>query len=199
MKKYGIYNAGPLFTEGEWNQRKLEGQQLRDTLDMDLIDIWNPVDYDFNDADAGRTNKGIFDYDYSTIQKSQFAIFDLNNGDPGTLVEFGIYVEKALNNPNIFLIVKESDFRALIPQNIGEYPSYGANGFVTGVLYNDQLLWGNKIPQVYLVGNSKEAANVVKNIMDVLENDKTIDKKAFHKENSEMLYKFGQTAEFKGL
>lgn len=180
----GVYNAGPLFTEGEMAQRKLEGVQLRDKVNKDLT-IYNPADYEFNGSDAVRTNKQIFAYDAGTIMKSGIGIFDLDaTQDVGTTTEFGMFLMRAIEHDDVYVIAKHTDFRAQLAVNSGEIPGYSVNGFTSGSYQYDKLINAKPIPQIYVVNSNAQAIETVNAIYDVIKNNKKVDAKEFYKKYS---------------
>lgn len=137
MKKIYIYNAGPLFTEYEVKQRKLEGELIRNLLDSKEVDyeLGNPIDFPVNPEGEDFVQpepKVIYETDASFIDKTTHFFFDLCNDDTGTYVELGMAFEKLRQNKDVKLYVVHSDFRAMSNSRKGFHSTIGFNSFVVG-------------------------------------------------------------------
>lgn len=155
-----IYNAGSIFTEAQWNARKLEGNILREMFPDFIIN--NPIDFETNKI-TRPTNKEIFELDYSCLSNADYVIFELDGWDSGTHMEFGLMIEQAINNKNKYLLPIISDFR--LQQGIlkGECPGFGLNEMLTGALYYESLNSGD-IPQITLCNSHMSACAAIKSI-----------------------------------
>ena len=134
-----IYNAGPLFSEAEVMQRRLEGKQLTELLETAGVEftLINPVDLPF-DANNAVSTKDIFGVDYSHINKANVFFFELASEDTGTMVELGNVIEKYMNGKELKIYPIFADIR-LARNNIDgvECPK-GNNSYVVGSLtYNN--------------------------------------------------------------
>lgn len=131
-----IYNAGPLFTEAEIYQRRLEADLIKELLEKlnQEYSIFNPIDVPKSDI----SSVGIFDVDYDAIKLSNTFFFDLANMDTGTLVELGIVIERLQANKSIKIYPVISDFRVSNESN-GFESSIGFNSFVIGALKSNEI------------------------------------------------------------
>ncbi len=137
QKSIKIYNAGPLFSEYEVFQRKLEGKIFRDIAKENSIkfEIYNPIEFDVNPKSIEEkqpTPDKIFEYDSELIDKANVYFFDICNSDPGTLVELGMVFQKIKNNEKVNLYVVNSDFRVSSNSRLGFLSTIGFNSFVIG-------------------------------------------------------------------
>lgn len=156
--KIGIYNAGALFSEAEQNQRKLEGKLMRTAFGTRL-NVHNPIDTDINDQEE-LTNKKIFEFDYSLMNKSKYFVFDIDSKDTGTFIEFGMAFQKAMVDPNIYIICNYSDFRIKGEYKVGNWPSYSMNAFVHGACYHEKLI--SSFPrQIYITTSTQESIELI--------------------------------------
>ncbi|WP_342263573.1 nucleoside 2-deoxyribosyltransferase [Spiroplasma endosymbiont of Clivina fossor] len=163
MKKIFVYNAGPLFSEAEQNQRRAEGINLRKQLGSNF-EILNPIEFSFNSENATPKNNEIFKKDYEEIKRSKYVIFDIDGRDSGTYMEYGFAFEQCLHEEK-YLICVYSDFR-LYQSNIdvAEIPGYGINEMISGSLqYNDISK-----KKIFKVKNFQEAINKIKEIEGIL-------------------------------
>ena len=130
MNSILIYNAGPLFTEAEIAQR-IKEQTYFDTLDG--VSVFNPTTSPFNeDANSAAA---IYEGDNAPIQAANVFFFDLATNDPGTLVEFGMVIQKIEDGANIHIYPIISDFRVKGRDNYkSEYSPVGYNSFLIGSL-----------------------------------------------------------------
>ncbi len=138
--KFVIYNAGPLFTEYEVNQRKLEGNKLKALLDKNKVEyeIGNPIDFPVNPGGGVKTQPKpaeIYKVDAEFIDKANIFFFDFANNDPGTLVELGMAVMKIRKGEKIWMYGINSDFRILANSRLGYESTMGLNSFMTGAIF----------------------------------------------------------------
>ncbi len=125
-----IYNAGPLFSEADIKQRQYEGEKLRTALHDRQAFVANPIDLPFEDRVL--SSKEIFDVDVSHIDKANVFFFELATGDPGTMVEFGMAIEKYRQNKNIKIYPIFSDLRLSRNDIKGVESPVGFNSFLVG-------------------------------------------------------------------
>ncbi len=142
--KLNIYNGGPLFSEYEAIQRRIEGEKIKQLLNKNNIEfeLFNPVDFDVNPKEGVKTQptpSKIYEYDENFINISNVFFFDLYNEDHGTLVELGMVFQKLWNKENIKLYVVNSDFRVNSNSRFGFESTVGFNSFVTGGIYSNNL------------------------------------------------------------
>jgi nucleoside 2-deoxyribosyltransferase len=127
-----IYNAGPLFSEADQKQRRLEGQLLRDAV-KDRGFVANPIELPFATNEPIQS-KEIFLKDTSHIDQANVFFFDLAGNDSGTLVELGMAIEKLRQGKKIYVYPIFSDLRLLRNQASGVESPVGYNSFVIGSL-----------------------------------------------------------------
>lgn len=127
-----IYNAGPLFTEADQKQRRLEGQRLRDVV-KDQGFVANPIELPFA-TNVAIQSKEIFFKDTSHIDQANVFFFDLAGNDSGTLVELGMAIEKLRQGKTLSIYPIFSDLRLLRNQASGVESPVGFNSFVVGSL-----------------------------------------------------------------
>lgn len=139
-----IYNAGPLFSEAEVKQRRLEGQLLEEVLkdSGQQYFIANPIDLPF-DPDKKLTADEIFRVDYSHIDKANVFFFELASDDTGTMVELGNAIEKYMNGKKLWIYPIFGDGRLRRNDSAGVECPKGINSYVVGSLTY------NKIPVFY--------------------------------------------------
>lgn len=95
MKK--IYLAGPLFSRSEVKERYEDERKLREAFDD--ISIFNPIRLNqFATEEDLKDETFFYRKDLKAITESNVMIADIDNNDPGTLVELGIYLEQCRNN-----------------------------------------------------------------------------------------------------
>ncbi len=149
-EKIKIYIAGALFNEAEVAQRKLEGKKLRERFG-EKVEIFNPIEQPFNeDKQTLPTPEEIFQGDYKAVLDSDITIADITNDDAGVMVEIGIAYQAGKK-----IIFVNSDIR-LESANKYDYPSYGLNHFVLGMVDNDRVYFArsfdeamDKIGEIY--------------------------------------------------
>lgn len=129
--KEKVYLAGPLFTKYEIEVRKREHIMFKEAFPE--IETFAPIDAPFNDGKP--TNIEIFETDKKHMDESNIFIFDLNNNDPGTLVEVGIAVERHKNDPSVEIYGFLWDLRMARGDGEGPFDKpYGVNGFLIGAV-----------------------------------------------------------------
>ncbi|ATZ18395.1 hypothetical protein ESOMN_v1c00090 [Williamsoniiplasma somnilux] len=155
-----IYNAGSMFTEAQWNTRKIEGAALKEMFPNMIVG--NPVDFDTNQSDRP-TNEQIFDLDYAELTNADYVIFEIDGWDSGTHMEFGLLWEQARHNPQKHLFAIISDFR--FKQGIlkGEIPGFGLNEMISGSFYSKHLNKG-EVPQLIVCDSHKTAREAIQAI-----------------------------------
>ena len=158
MTKKIIYNAGSMFNEAQWDQRKKEGAALRELFPD--YEIKNPVDFDTNQGTAP-TNQAIFALDYAGLKAAEYVILEIDGWDSGTHMEFGLVVEMAKNNPNKRLYPIISDFRYKQGIIKGEIVGFGLNEMITGAFYDEDLDSGD-VPQLTLCASHQSAREAIK-------------------------------------
>jgi nucleoside 2-deoxyribosyltransferase len=126
-----IYNAGPLFSEADINQRLLEGKLLRDLLKDKEYFIANPIELPFDNSKV-LASFDIFNVDANHIDLSNVFFFELATGDTGTMVEFGMAIEKLRNKKDIKIYPIFSDLRIQRNAAIKTECPVGFNSFVVG-------------------------------------------------------------------
>ena len=134
-----IYNAGPLFSEADQKQRKMEGNLLREA-GLDLVDYYvaNPIDLPL-DQSKPLSSQTIFEMDSSHIQKANVFFFELATGDTGTMVELGMAIQRLINGEKIEIYPIFSDLRLIRNSASGIECPVGFNSFVTGSLTYHQI------------------------------------------------------------
>jgi len=153
-----IYNAGSMFTETQWNGRKIEGENLRKAFPE--FNIYNPVDFDTNTG-ISPTPLQIWNFDYQKVQASKYLIFELDSFDTGTIMEFAIAVEMAkTSQPEKVLIPVISDFRYYQQASAKQLPEFSMNHFVFGAIFDEQL---NAEQRIYLAKSHQDAIEIIKN------------------------------------
>ena len=134
-----IYNAGPLFSEADQKQRKLEGNLLREAgAGQDDYFVANPIDLPL-DQTKPLTSQTIFDVDNRHIQKANVFFFELATGDTGTMVELGMAIQRLIGGEKIEIYPIFSDLRLVRNQATGIECPVGFNSFVTGSLTYHQI------------------------------------------------------------
>ena len=133
-----IYNAGPLFSEAEVNQRKEEGRILDDILCQSGREYFvaNPIDLPFDNSKV-LNSADIFGVDYNHINRSNAFFFELASGDTGTMVELGNVIEKYMNGKEMKIYPIFGDFRLQRNDVAGIECPIGFNSYLVGALtYN---------------------------------------------------------------
>jgi hypothetical protein len=134
-----IYNAGPLFSEADQKQRKIEGNLLKEA-GLDLVDYYvaNPIDLPL-DQSKPLSSQMIFEMDNGHIQKANVFFFELATGDTGTMVELGMAIQRLINGEKIEIYPIFSDLRLIRNSASGIECPVGFNSFVTGSLTYHQI------------------------------------------------------------
>lgn len=129
-----IYNAGPLFSEADQKQRKLEGKLLMEAGSgkADYF-VANPIDLPL-DQSKPLSSQMIFAMDNSHIQKANVFFFELATGDTGTMVELGMAIQRLIAKEQITIYPIFSDLRLVRNHASGVECPVGFNSFVTGSL-----------------------------------------------------------------
>ena len=130
-----IYNAGPLFTEADINQRHLEGNKLKEILDNNEAEYFlaNPIDLPFDNTKI-LTSKEIFLGDYKHVDKANVFFFELASGDAGTYVELGNAIEKFMSGKQIKIYPVFNDLRLQRNGAAGTECPIGFNSYLVGCL-----------------------------------------------------------------
>lgn len=130
-----IYNAGPLFTEADINQRHLEGEKLNKILNDNKIEYFlaNPIDLPFDNTKI-LTSKEIFMGDYMHVNKANVFFFELASGDSGTYVELGNAIEKLMSGKQIKIYPVFNDLRLQRNDASGLECPIGFNSYLVGCL-----------------------------------------------------------------
>ena len=130
-----IYNAGPLFTEADINQRHLEGEKLNKILNDNKIEYFlaNPIDLPFDNTKI-LTSKEIFMGDYMHVNKANVFFFELASGDSGTYVELGNAIEKLMSGKQIKIYPVFKDFWLQRNDASGLECPIGFNSYLVGCL-----------------------------------------------------------------
>ena len=87
MKKIKIYLAGPLFTQGEMDQRKYEAEKLRALG----YEVYSPIE---QNADIGFDIDELYRRDILAMTAADISVLCLDNLDSGTMSELGWFVAK---------------------------------------------------------------------------------------------------------
>lgn len=130
-----IYNAGPLFTEADINQRHLEGEKLNKILNDNKKEYFlaNPIDLPFDNTKI-LISKEIFIGDYMHVNKANVFFFELASGDSGTYVELGNVVEKLMSGKQIKIYPVFNDLRLQRNGASGLECPIGFNSYLVGCL-----------------------------------------------------------------
>ena len=128
-----IYNAGPLFTEADINQRHLEGEKLNKILNDNKIEYFlaNPIVLPFDNTKI-LTSKEIFMGDYMHVNKANVFFFELASGDSGTYVELGNAIEKLMSGKQIKIYPVFNDLRLQRNDASGLECPIGFNSYLVG-------------------------------------------------------------------
>lgn len=124
--------AGPLFSEGEVNQRLLEYELLTKHIEQYNINdkVFTPILAPQNDKSKLPTAVEIFEGDNEELQKAEVIFADLTNADPGVMMELGMVLDK---DKKIYAYL--SDIRMETAGKYeGQYVPWGYNQFVIGAL-----------------------------------------------------------------
>lgn len=140
-----IYNAGPLFTEADINQRLKEGALLREALAncKEESFVANPIELPFDNTKI-LTSKEIFLEDYSHVNKANVFFFELASNDSGTYVELGNAIEKLMNGKELKIYPVFNDLRLQRNGASGLECPIGFNSYLVGCLTsNDITIYSN--------------------------------------------------------
>lgn len=143
-----IYNAGPLFSEADINQRLVEGELLRDVLKGREHFIANPIELPFDNTKV-LASHDIFKVDATHVDLANVFFFELATGDTGTMVEFGMAIEKLRNNKNIKIYPIFSDLRIQRNAATGTESPVGFNSFVVGACTAHSLRIYDKFKEAF--------------------------------------------------
>lgn len=132
-KKINVYLAGPLFSEAEIKERRLQAKLIRDYFKDNKeyeLDLYNPVELNDTVKDlATKPNIFFYENDIDFIKKSHLMIVDIDNLDSGTLLELGYFVSMKENvNKDLKIIVYGTDWRTNI------HRSQRMNKFLDGMI-----------------------------------------------------------------
>ncbi len=134
-----IYLAGPLFSQADIAQRRKEGAILTE-VGKQVKDFFlaNPIDLPF-DFTSEVASIAIFGKDVSHIDQANCFFFECATGDTGTMVEFGIAIEKLRQGKEIKIYPVFSDLRLSRNQASGVECPIGFNSFVVGAATYHQI------------------------------------------------------------
>ena len=130
-----IYNAGPLFTEADINQRHLEGEKFNKVLKENNQEYFlaNPIDLPFDNSRILTSNE-IFEGDYKHVNKANVFFFELASNDAGTYVELGNAIEKLMSGKKIKVYPVFNDLRLQRNGAKGTECPIGFNSYLVGCL-----------------------------------------------------------------
>lgn len=130
-----IYNAGPLFSEADIAQRRLEGKKLKAILEKNKQDYFlaNPIDLPFDNTKEIPPSE-IFLTDYSHVNQANVFFFELASNDAGTYVELGNAIEKYMNGKDLHIYPVFSDLRLQRNNYAGVNCPVGFNSYLVGCL-----------------------------------------------------------------
>lgn len=142
-----VYIVGPLFTEAEERQRRLEGQLLRTVfkkLDVEL-ELSNPIEFDF---DGNSTSSDIFKMDQKRLSEADMIIFDLSNEDSGSCVALGMTINEYMKGRKVKLYPVIHDCRLSRNGQSGLESTCGFNSMVVGSLKANDIEIYNSFKEV---------------------------------------------------
>ena len=130
-----IYIAGPLFTEADQAQRRLEGKLISEIIsDNDLnARLISPIDLNPDD-DTPYASKDIFLNDYRYIKEVNAIFYDLATEDSGTCTCLGVAIKRYMDHEDVRIYPVFSDSRLKRNGLKGLESSLGYNSFVVGSL-----------------------------------------------------------------
>lgn len=130
-----FYIAGPLFTEADAAQRRLEGKLISQTIEDNQLDaqLISPIDLNPDD-DVPYSSKDIFLKDFNYIAKANAIFYDLATEDSGTCTCLGIAIKRYMDKEDIKIYPVFSDSRTKRNSLAGLESSKGYNSFVVGCL-----------------------------------------------------------------
>jgi len=135
-----VYVAGPLFKEAEINQRRLEGQKIKEILEKkkQAYFIANPIDLPLDNSKF-LTSTEIFSEDYSHIDKANIFFFELASEDAGTMVELGNVIEKYMQGKKVKIYPVIADLRLQRNEAKGVESPFGLNSYMVGSLTANKI------------------------------------------------------------
>ncbi|MDD6466568.1 MAG: hypothetical protein PUF50_00095 [Erysipelotrichaceae bacterium] len=135
-----IYNAGPLFTEADIQQRLKEGALLREALSTATEEFFvaNPIELPFDNTKI-LTSQEIFVEDYSHVNKANVFFFELASNDAGTYVELGNAIEKLMNGKPLKIYPVFNDLRLQRNGASGIECPIGFNSYLVGCLTSNHI------------------------------------------------------------
>ena len=108
--KLQVYLAGPLFTKSEMKQRLNDEKILKENFKN--LDIFNPINLNKKEQIDNENLKDLsdtffYEKDEQEIYDSDIMIADIDNNDPGTLVELGMFIQlkRMYNRPRKLFIL----------------------------------------------------------------------------------------------
>ena len=130
-----IYNAGPMFTEADINQRMREGKMMREVLQRNQKEftVINPIELPFDNTKV-LTSKEIFMADHEHVEKANIFFFELASGDSGTYVELGNAIERLMHGSPLHIYPVFNDLRLQRNQVGGIECPLGFNSYLVGSL-----------------------------------------------------------------
>lgn len=136
-----VYIVGPLFTEADQKQRKLEGEILRGFLSTtkNEFTLINPIDLPLNEGNQPSSPTQIFLADYHYQCEAKFVFFELSSNDTGSMMALGILLEKKMAGNPVTLYPIYSDSRIQRNQANGVECPVGFNSFVVGGIQANQI------------------------------------------------------------
>lgn len=143
-----IYNAGPLFSEADIKQRKYEGAMFKKLEVIGDYFVANPIDLPLDNFTT-LTSIEIFNEDVKHVDLANVFFFELATGDTGTMVEFGMAIEKYRQKKDIRIYPIFSDLRLSRNQASGIECPVGFNSFVVGALTTHQIQVYDSFDQAY--------------------------------------------------
>lgn len=169
--KHHIYNAGPLFTNGEIKERMEEDLKLQKLKSTGEYTFYNPITAPCNDKEKLPTAEDIFMGDTKEVVSADVIIANLDHEDPGVMAELGIawgleYSYKTLYNlyragiisrnalasaeefgikPKKVIAVDYDLRQATAGEYNGRYVPVGRNQFVIGMIedFEDETIVDN--------------------------------------------------------
>ena len=144
-----IYNAGPLFSEADIKQRKYEGEMFKKLDVIGHYFIANPIDLPLDNSTT-LTSIEIFNEDVKHVDLANVFFFELATGDTGTMVEFGMAIEKYRRNQDIRIYPIFSDLRLSRNHASNIECPVGFNSFVVGALTAHQIHVYDSFDRAYM-------------------------------------------------
>lgn len=125
---YKIYLAGPLFSRGEVRDRIEDEEKILNSFKNTNINlsIFNPIKFNREiDFDWKENPYCFFEKDYKEMLDSNVIIADIDNNDPGTILELGYFLGWKRFNKNLKIYVIYSNWKG----------SFVLNKFVDGAIH----------------------------------------------------------------